>query len=53
MSEKFLPRQLKEHPDFVEYRDAIDVFLDPEQLYSIEEAHSELEEELNREVDNG
>lgn len=51
METKFLPKQLKQHPDFVEYQDLIEVVLDPDKFYTLKEANTELNKVLIKEVD--
>lgn len=50
MTNKFLPKQLKNHPDFVEYQDVITICLDEDKFYSIEEAKKIIRDLLNKEV---
>lgn len=51
MIPKYLPEQLKKHPDFIDRQDAIAVILDPNKFYTLAEADYELNKELSREVD--
>ena len=51
MSGKFLPKQLKEHPDYIDYQDLIEVVLDPNKFYTKSEALSEINKVLSKEVD--
>lgn len=51
MNNKFLPKQLKQHPDFVEYQDVIAVILDPNKFYTLGQAMAEIKKFLNKEVD--
>ena len=51
MSTKYLPRQLKQHPELIDAQDVITVVLDPKETYTVEDAKSKVEEFLNKEVD--
>ena len=51
MKSKYLPKQLKQHPDFVEYQDVIAIALDQNKFYALGQAMAELKKFLNREVD--
>ena len=49
--DKFLPEQLKKHPDLIDYQDVISVVLDPKTFYEVEEAKRILRERfLDKEV---
>lgn len=51
MNNKFLAKQLKDDPEFVEYQDVIAVILDKERFYTKDEANKEIQKILSKEVD--
>lgn len=51
MNNKYLPKQLRSHPDFIEYQDVIAVFFDEDQFYTMDEAKALIQKILHKEVD--
>lgn len=51
MDSKYVQKQLKQHPDLIDYQDVIEVVLEPGQMYSVKEAKQRIDEFLNKEVD--